>query len=258
MDATIRHDITTRTPTVHEAPLTLYERVLRLYNGWLNRELALTDYDFWMMAKLAYSNNGRFQRFVNARDERRFHIAHFFSMDDGLQGYVIRSRLTQDLIIAFRGTDEWKDWLTNVQILKGKKGQFQTAIPLLEDIFSRYPDHRYYLCGHSLGGALAQVLFAYFHPTTPNLKRAVTFNSAGVRRKNEPAYPNLPIDNFVIVNDLVGSMTGYHYGKVHPCVPKYSKNKLDALTFMTHRLDQFSFDEKGRVLTLDHFTQETG
>ena len=251
--------ITIKTPTINEEPLTLYERVLRLYNEKFHRHLILSDQDFWMFSKLAYRDDGCFQRFVRDKDRRRFCIAHFYSTDDGLQFYVILSRLTKDVVISFRGTDEWKDWLTNVQILRGKKGQFQTAIRYLEQIFSLYPKHHFYLCGHSLGGALAQYLFVHFISEKDLvLKRAVTFNSAGVRLKQEPSYHDLPIDNYVIMRDIVGTITGAHYGKVYQCVPKTIKGKFDPITFHTHSLDQFMFDETGSVITAKQVTLETG
>ena len=126
-------------------------------------------------------------------------------------------------------------------------------------MFVLYQNHHFYLCGHSLGGALAQYLFVYFHDRQDvTLNRAVTFNSAGVRLKHEEAYSDLPIENYIIERDIVGTVTGYHYGKVYRCMPKKISGKLDPIKFATHSLDQFMFDANGKVITERQIITETG
>jgi Protein of unknown function (DUF2974) len=232
---------------------TYYEKIVRYYNYKFNRHISISDYELWMFSKLAYSNDGINQKFIDRFYNQKYYIDHFVSESDGLQFYVIKSRLTKDLIIAFRGTDEWVDWLTNIQILSAKKKQFDTATKYLESIFKEHTNHYIYLCGHSLGGALAQQMYVYYYSITKlKLMKAVTFNSAGIRYRNENAYVKLPIYNYIIAQDIVGNSTGYHYGSVHYVKPKEITNRLDPLKLFTHTLDQFTFNTDGSVSCVDH------
>lgn len=237
---------------LHFEELTYYEKFKRALNYKLNRHIEVSDYELWMFAKMAYSNDGVKQRFIDRYYNYKYYITDFISEPDGLQFYVIKSRLTKDLIIAFRGTDEFVDWLTNIQILTGKKRQFETAKRLLEQILAQYADYFIYFCGHSLGGALAQEMYLYFYSFTKlHLMRAVTFNSAGVRYRHDKSYSQLPIYNYVVIQDIVGSSTGYHYGKVRFVKPKEISYRFDPLHLFTHTLDQFTFNEDGSVATID-------
>jgi len=93
----------------------------------------------------------------------------------------------RELIIAFRGTDDLSDALTDVAIFLGKyPNQATNAKIALKDILSK---HRHiksvHLTGHSLGGGLAS-LMADAH----NLP-AVTFNAPGMARSSIPDWvPN--------------------------------------------------------------------
>ena len=65
------------------------------------------------------------------------------------------------VIIAFRGTDDKADILSDVQIVNGElPEQFAEAQSLYEDVQSANPDAKIVLAGHSLGGSLAQLVAA--------------------------------------------------------------------------------------------------
>jgi hypothetical protein len=227
--------------------ISIVDRIKKIYNNLFDKHTQVTDSDFSILCKLAYSNEGILQEFINPLMQKKYQIIDFINSDDGLQFYVIKSKLSKDLIFAFRGTDEWVDWLTNLQIMQ-KKRQFETAKLYLDKIIAENIDCQIYFCGHSLGGALAQSMYLNYQGYTKvKIIRAVTFNSAGVRLKNEQSYSNLSITNYIIENDIVGSATGYHYGKtIYLKLSNIVKNK-SMLKLYTHSLDQFVFDEFGKI-----------
>ena len=231
--------------------------VKRFINQFLRQYLQITDYELWMMCKLAYSNDGIQQEFIDPLYNKKFQIINFYTEEDGLQFYLIQSKISKDLIIAFRGTDEWVDWLTNIQI-KEKKRQFESAKTHLENIVLTYFDYRIYFCGHSLGGALAQEMFVHFQ-TFQKLKliKAVTFNSAGVRNKKGNPYRNLQIVNYVVENDWVGNKTGLHYGETIRVECLNTSSKFNIIKLYTHGLNQFCFDSNGNILNrVETFDEE--
>lgn len=96
----------------------------------------------------------------------------------GTQGYVARNTQTEDIVVAFRGTESSvADWLTDAQIFKqdwvlpdgsvvrdsvhtGFKNSYQSVDDQIRNILddhdrSNVPGARVYFTGHSLGGALA-------------------------------------------------------------------------------------------------------
>lgn len=244
--------------TSKKRSLSFYERFIRLYNIKVDKHVYVSDYELWMFSKLSYSDTGTEQEFIDPYYNLKYDIDHFISREDGLQFYIIRSKLTKDLIITFRGTDEWVDWLTNIQILTHKAKQFDTAKYELEQLLVNYIDHHIYLCGHSLGGALAQELFLHFYKKTKiNLVKAVTFNSAGVRYKQDHPNQNLSIYNYIVKKDIVGNGTGFHYGKVYYVNPKAETIRIDPLRLFTHTLDQFTFNTDGMVNCIKYEVNQT-
>ncbi|MBO7942079.1 DUF2974 domain-containing protein, partial [Streptomyces sp. S9] len=80
-------------------------------------------------------------------------------------------------VVAFSGTDEGKDWLTNFrQGLGFEDAQYNQAIALAREAKVAFGDE-VVITGHSLGGGLAGV--ASISSGIP----AVTFNASGVHDK---------------------------------------------------------------------------
>jgi hypothetical protein len=93
------------------------------------------------------------------------------------KGCVYVRKNTQDLVVAFQGTKLTKagDILSDVQIVIGMLPQYcSAALRLFERADGAYPGYRISLVGHSLGGAIAQVIG---HWTGAPF---VTFNAPGV------------------------------------------------------------------------------
>jgi len=94
--------------------------------------------------------------------------------DFGLQCNFLINDKTNKLYIVFRGSDEWKDWKSNIMInhinlkdnVKVHKGFYlflqrnniiKTMVNIIETI-QKEKKYNIIICGHSLGGALSQVL----------------------------------------------------------------------------------------------------
>lgn len=110
------------------------------------------------------------------------------SKDSGMQAGLYQNQQTDELLIAFRGTEacdfscsfkELKesvlDLAADTLLSFGESGpQFRHAFNFAEDIIARYPESNIKVTGHSLGGGLAQAI-----GTTFNLE-TFAFNSAPV------------------------------------------------------------------------------
>jgi pimeloyl-ACP methyl ester carboxylesterase len=78
-------------------------------------------------------------------------------------------------VLAFRGTDEYLDWVANLHQAGGVQGgQYVEGARLAQNVRAALGDRLVALTGHSLGGGIASV--ASIRTSVP----AVTFNAAGV------------------------------------------------------------------------------
>ncbi|SMB25560.1 protein of unknown function [Sterolibacterium denitrificans] len=95
----------------------------------------------------------------------------------GYDGAAFYNPLTNEVVVVSRGTEPPPgdgDWTANAQMLARKApDQYQHAQDFLAQVSARYQDANFTLTGHSLGGALTQLLAA-----ETGLK-AVTFNAYG-------------------------------------------------------------------------------
>ena len=110
------------------------------------------------------------------------------SRGSGMQAALYRAQDSDDLVLAFRGTEscdfpcsfkETKEFVLDVAadslLTFGQDGpQFDDAMEYAEDVVDFFPGRKIYVTGHSLGGGLAQAIGAAFGLET------FAFNSAPV------------------------------------------------------------------------------
>ncbi len=115
-------------------------------------------------------------------------LAEHESRGSGMQAGVYRDRDSDDLVLAFRGTEscdfpcslsETKQYVLDVAadalLTFGQDGpQFDHAMEYAQEVVNRFPDRKIFITGHSLGGGLAQAVGAAFGFET------FAFNSAPV------------------------------------------------------------------------------
>lgn len=116
------------------------------------------------------------------------------SKSSGMQAAVYANRLSGQLALVFRGTDELcfipivcsnsqivesgRDSLTDTMLTQGKdSGQFDDAYNYARDMLAKYPGKSFVVAGHSLGGGLAQAVGAAFKLPTYALNSSPVANN---------------------------------------------------------------------------------
>ncbi len=91
---------------------------------------------------------------------------------------AVAYRKGDEIVIAFAGTDQWKDWLTNFVLFASPwaAAQLEKAAAFYAGIRQQYGEGvTYSFTGHSLGGGLAALMGVLFD------QKAVTFDQAPFR-----------------------------------------------------------------------------
>ena len=124
----------------------------------------------------------------------------YYSTISGMTAAAYRNIDTGEIIIAYRGTEPqtMEDILADIVIVSGQipSGQRADAQNFYDAVVAQY-GRNISVTGHSLGGALAQIIGA------DNGIPTYTFNAPGVSYHYGPFGPN--IINFAIMNDYVGN-----------------------------------------------------
>ena len=97
--------------------------------------------------------------------------------DNGFSGTAFRGQ-DGNIVIAYRGSDDVNDIKSDLEMVNGTKlpEQFYDAQQFYEDIKAQNPESKVILTGHSLGGALSQLVAAHKDDTF-----AVAFNAPGTK-----------------------------------------------------------------------------
>ena len=132
--------------------------------------------------KLAQQENLNYQNWQSCQN-----LFADLEKDDGwiskeMSFHVWVSDEMEEVVIAFRGTQAWRDWVANVRFLtwfipffKDHYDRVEEITPIiLERLRSKFPKYRVITSGHSLGGGLAQHA-AY---CSPEIAGAYTYNSS--------------------------------------------------------------------------------
>ena len=169
---------------------------------------------------------------------------------NGFQGSAFQNE-QGDVIIAYAGTDFTDlsgDVLNDIMLGLGQKpGQLENANALYDYVSNNYPNAEISLTGHSLGGALAQLVIANKALQALNVGNSdkaaeirhqdvVTFNAPGVmdilsQTARDHVYPN--VINLVYPGDLV-SLIGEHIGSTFEIPLSLYEEMLDAIGYIVN------------------------
>ena len=137
----------------------------------------------------------------------------------------------KDIIIAYRGTDDWQDRMVDLDMVRSQlPSQCIDAVRFYDKVANNNKNSDITVTGHSLGGSNAEIVSAIRGTV------AVTFNAYGVRDMFTP-YTRLKEDNIVnYVNEMDGvtMVNGHnHLGKIYSVsdivehTENHSQNKLN-------------------------------
>lgn len=97
--------------------------------------------------------------------------------ENGFAGVAFKDK-TGNIVIAYRGSDDVNDIKSDLEMINGTKlpEQFYNAEQFYEDVKAQNPNSKIVLTGHSLGGALSQLVAAHNEDSF-----AVAFNAPGTK-----------------------------------------------------------------------------
>lgn len=153
-------------------------------------------------------------------------------LNSGFTGYAFRNIKTNEVVIAYRGSDTTIDWTSNAESYATASHQQKPyALQLFTKALSGTTG-KVTIVGHSLGGNLAQGVAAYY---PYNYDKMVTFNAYGSGLTPSTNAEYAKATNYVIDADIVKDFRN-HYGKVikYKVRPYASSSLGDA-----HRLFNF-------------------
>ena len=148
-----------------------------------------------------------------ARGSWKLESCRFFEVDD-TECFISSSPAA--VLIAFRGTQEVRDWLADFNALsstrpygvvhRGFYHQFLAVQAQLEQVLSQFPNRPILLTGHSLGGAVATIAAAEWH-NKYNIRAIYTYGQPAVGRGDFVPFMNnsygTKFFRFVNNNDIV-------------------------------------------------------
>ena len=121
--------------------------------------------------------------YTQRNDANRIYVPSTWSLldrtHDQSSGFeAVAYRKGNEIVIAFAGTDQWKDWLSNFVLFASPwaAAQLEKAAAFFASIRQQYGEGvTYSFTGHSLGGGLAALMGVLFD------QKAVTFDQAPFR-----------------------------------------------------------------------------
>lgn len=202
------------------------------------------------------------------------------SRSSGMQAAVYQNMQTQELVLAFRGTEfcdvlsfscslsdikeSGKDTLADTLLTQGRdSGQFDDAYNYARDMLLKYPDKIKSITGHSLGGGLAQAVGAAAKIQTFAFNSSPVannyFDQHGVKAK-DPSYA----DYIFVLSDVHDPVSntdelGKIYADAAHVAPllQYDFDKKAVLPTYNVTLDSLRFNKHGIVKLLDNISQLT-
>ncbi|MCF6133759.1 hypothetical protein L2649_01000 [Thermoactinomyces vulgaris] len=147
-------------------------------------DIDVSDKQLAELSELAYDDEINYDDLRNILGEN-WKVSKKIDKDNGLQGYIFTNKFTQEMVIAFRGTEPTNDFINDVFIADYKyiahgddrnNPQAVEARKIVADIINseEYKGYKMVLTGHSLGGYLAVDCAARYDIP------AVSFNAPGM------------------------------------------------------------------------------
>lgn len=179
---------------------------------------------FNLISDFDYDNNGEPDKFITYDGT-------------GFAAIAYRNPSTNEVVIAYRGTNstELVDWTkNNLNIGMGEVPvQYTEASHFYNLVAEKYGKDNITVIGHSLGGALAQLIGAEYNVNT------ITFNAPGVLHLLKNINPNLSLNksdytnitNYNLANDVLNILNvafGYEQLGNSFIIPADNKNPMDA------------------------------
>lgn len=211
--------------------------------------------------------------------------------ESGFSANVYENIKNKNIVIAFRGTERIylgentfdvftlaKDILTDINLIAGVYDrQFEDAFELYNCVKQENRNAKIILTGHSLGGALAQIVASKVFSLTSNSRKQIkletyTYNAPGCKHLLEIFGCNTNLNysfitNYSVMNDWCG-MFGEKIGKSYliPPIPLMKLNEnstVDILNnvFLTTHEGIFEYSEKihGKLIKKPkNFNQDEG
>ncbi|MGX3044655.1 lipase family protein [Helicobacter sp. T3_23-1056] len=138
--------------------------------------------------------------------ERYDLLKHCPNTDSGFSATLFQNKSTKEFIFAIRGTEGFwsKDlWISDRQLLgKNTPNQYKDMLKFYQDCVDSYPQIKekqsLTITGHSLGGALAQLLVLSLCNANDrgNIKALYTYNAPGARDLKPPYMLIVNIDKY--------------------------------------------------------------
>ena len=186
---------------------------------------------FAQMAEIAYKDEDAKQYYQKLR-----YGNHRFLENEGAQCHIVWN--DQEIVVCFRGTepDEWTDILADLNAIprrsmtdgwvhSGFRGELDKLWNMVTNILDQHTDLKLYICGHSLGAAMATLAASRLEDRVIEL---YTYGSPRVGTRGFVKNAHVTHWRFVNNNDIVTrvplALMGYkhhgtlcyinHYGKI--------------------------------------------
>jgi hypothetical protein len=188
----------------------------------------------------------------------------YFKFHDAKSGFdsALYKKADGELVIAYAGTQDLKDWRTNYQNYRGlATQQHKSAIDLAQRVKEAYPSKHIEITGHSLGGSLTYVACAatglrgtafnpegvppealkryglasvnagvtnYFTSDDPlsDLEKNTKLEAAGETIKLESARSSIPYPVAAMGGDIIGGSTGAVEGVIGEAEARHSMDNV--------------------------------
>lgn len=175
------------------------------------KDVKITDKQYAAFSQFAYSD---FEPGPNTPMDPKFlekhlgkgweeDIEHRYTDKNGFQAKVFINKETKEVVVAFTGTNDWKDIAIDVaQVSQGwLTSQHKSVDKMMETLLKdpRYKDYQFTTTGHSLGGNLS--MYAGVKYNMPS----VTFNG--------PGYDSHKMNDAVYSDKYHDLIRNYNFGK---------------------------------------------